>query len=411
LTGGQAKEQEKETPERKTSVTYLDYAATTPVDARVLESMQPYFTEHFGNANSLYKAGRDAYHALEAARESIAIAIGAARPSELIFTSGGTEADNAAFISVLRRVAPDGGHLVASAYEHPAILDLVKWLGKQGYDITLLNPRKDGRVYADDLAEALREDTKIVSIMHSNNEVGTINNLREMAELVHARGALFHTDAVQSLGKVPIDVQELGVDMASFSAHKIYGPKGVGALYLRRGISFDPLIKGGGQENKRRSGTQNVAGAVGFAKALELCLDEMDSEAARLSGLRDHIIKRVTDTLENTQVTAAGEGSRLPGIAPLLINGVEGESMLLQLDNQGFAISTGSACSSGSLAPSHVLLSIGVPQEIAHGSLRVSVGRFTTEKDADAFVDALIPIVERLRAMSPVYERYFGKKD
>jgi len=392
-------------------VTYLDYAATTPVDQRVLESMLPYFSEHFGNANSLYQVGRDAYHALEAARETIANGIGAARPSEIIFTSGGTEADNTAFISVLRRVAPDGGHLITSAYEHPGILNLVKWLGKQGYEITLLQPRPDGFIHVDDLAAAMREDTKIVSILHSNNEIGTINDIKALAECVHSHEtstALFHTDAVQSLGKVPFDVQELSVDMASFSAHKLYGPKGVGALYVRRGIGFDSMLKGGGQEGRRRSGTQNVAGAVGFAKALELSLAEMNSEAARLSALRDRITCRITSSLENTQATVS-TGERLPGIVPLLINGVEGESMLLQLDNQGYAISTGSACSSGSLDPSHVLMSIGVKKEIAHGSLRVSMGRFTTEAEVDGFVDALIPIVERLRAMSPVYQKYFGK--
>jgi len=373
--------------------------------------MLPYFSEHFGNANSLYQVGRDAYHALEAARETIANGVGAARPSEIIFTSGGTEADNTAFISVLRRIAPDGGHLITSAYEHPGILNLVKWLGKQGYEITLVQPRADGFIHTDDLAAAMRADTKIVSIMHSNNEIGTINDIKALAELVHSHetsDALFHTDAVQSLGKVPLDVQDLGVDMASFSAHKLYGPKGVGALYLRRGIGFDAMLKGGGQEGRKRSGTQNVVGAVGFAKALELSLPEMGSEALRLSALRDHLLKRVISSLENTQATV-NEGTRLPGIASLLINGVEGESMLLQLDNLGYAISTGSACSSGSLDPSHVLMSIGVKKEIAHGSLRVSMGRFTTEAEVDGFVDALIPIVERLRAMSPVYQKYFGK--
>ena len=389
-------------------MTYLDYAATTPVDERVLEAMLPYFSEHFGNANSLYKIGRDAYHSLEAARETIAAGIGAARPSEVIFTSGGTEADNAAFVSTLRRIAPDGGHIIASAYEHPGVLDVVKWLGKQGYEVTLLAPCADGFVHAGDLAAVLRKDTKLVSVLHSNNEIGTVNDLKPLVALAHEAGALFHTDAVQSLGKVPFDVQDLGVDLASFSAHKIYGPKGVGALYARRGVALDALIKGGGQENRRRSGTQNVAGAVGFAKALELCLEERDVESARLSTLRDYVEDRVTSTLENTQATVTSR-QRVPGIASLLINGVEGESMLLQLDNLGYAISTGSACSSGSLDPSHVLLAIGVKKEIAHGSLRVSLGRFTTKEDVEGFVDALIPIVERLRAMSPVYQRYFGK--
>ena len=401
---------------------YLDYAATTPVDKRVLEAMLPYFTEHFGNANSLYKVGRDAHHTLEAARATIATGIGAARPSEIIFTSGGTEADNAAFVSVLNRIAPpkEGasaatttrGHIITSAYEHPGVLNLVKWLAKQGFEVSFLNPRSDGYIHVDDLAAELRDDTKIVSIMHSNNEIGCVNDIRSLAKCAHERGALFHTDAVQSLGKIPLNMQDLGVDIASFSAHKIYGPKGMGALYLRRGISFEPFLKGGGQESRRRSGTQNVVGAVGFAKALELCLAEIDEEATRLSSLRDSLIDRVTSNLENTQATVDPRGcsnQHIPGIVSLLINGVEGESMLLQLDNLGYAISTGSACSSGSLDPSHVLLSIGVKKEIAHGSLRVSLGRFTTEKDVEGFADALIPIVERLRAMSPVYQRYFGK--
>jgi cysteine desulfurase len=242
--------------------------------------------------------------------------------------------------------------------------------------------------------------------MHSNNEIGAVNDLATITTLAHEVGALVHTDAVQSLGKIPFNVTELGVDMASFSAHKIYGPKGVGALYLKRGVPFDALIKGGGQETRRRSGTQNVAGAIGFAKAVEIILRELDTEIPRLQALRDRVLDQVTTRLENAEATIA-EGERLPHLAPMLIKGVEGESMLLQLDNLGFSVSTGSACSSGSLEASHVLLSIGVPQEIAHGSLRVSVGRFSTEADIDSFVDALVPIVERLRAMSPVYEKMF----
>ena len=343
---------------------------------------------------------------MEAAREVIAEGIGAARPSEVVFTSGGTESDNAAFVSVLRRIAPDGGHIITSAYEHHAVLEVAEYLAKHGYDLSIVRPRKDGFVHAEDVAELLQDNTKIVSVMHSNNEIGTVNDLAAIAKVAHERGALVHTDAVQSLGKVPFDVQELDVDLASFSSHKVYGPKGFGALYLKRGVGFDPLIKGGGQETKRRSGTQNVAGAVGFAKALELMLESRESEAMRLAALRDRVLDGITSRLENTLATVS-EGNRLPNIAPLLIKGVEGESMLLQLDNLGFAVSTGSACSSGSLEPSHVLLAIGVPQVIAHGSLRVTVGRYTTEEDITAFVDALPLIVERLRAMSPVYTKMF----
>jgi len=385
---------------------YFDYAATSPLDPQVVEAMFPYFTEAFGNANSLYALGRNAARALEDARERIAAGIGAAQPSEIVFTSGGSEADNEAFFSTLRKIAPDGGHIITSSYEHDAVLETAEWLGKHGYDLTLVKPRKDGHVYPEDVKAALRADTKLVSIMHSNNEIGAINDIKSIAAAAHEVSALMHTDAVQSLGKIPFDVVDLDVDMASFSAHKLHGPKGVGALYLKRGVRFDALIKGGGQETKRRSGTQNVAGAVGFAKALELALADRESEAVRLAALRDRVINGVTSRLENTQATIS-TGERLPNIASLLVKGVEGESMLLQLDNLGFSVSTGSACSSGSLEASHVLLAIGVPQVIAHGSLRISLGRENTEAEVDEFIEALVPIVEKLRAMSPVYKKMF----
>ena len=390
--------------------TYFDYAATTPVDPRVLESMIPYFTENFGNANSLYAIGRDAYRTVEAAREQVAALIGAERPDEVIFTSGGTESDNTALVGILTRIAPDGGaHVIVSAFEHHAILEPAEYLEKQGYELTVVAPRSDGHIHPDDLRDAMRPNTKLVSIMHANNEIGTINDIAALAAVAHEGGALFHTDAAQTLGKIPFNVVVLGVDAASFSSHKIYGPKGFGALYLKKRTPFAPLLRGGGQEFKKRSGTQNTPGAVGFAKALEIMVAEQQTEAVRLTALRDRIIDGVLATLENTQVTAP-EGARLPHIASLLINGVEGEAMLLQLDNKGIAVSTGSACSSGSLEPSHVLLSIGCPPEIAHGSLRISLGRFTTDADVDHFLEVFPPIVERLRAMSPVYARMFGSK-
>lgn len=389
---------------------YFDYAATTPVDDRVVEAMLPFFTERFGNPNSLYALGRDGFRGLEDARERVATGIGAANPNEVLFTAGGTESDNAALIGILSRTAPDGGaHLIVSAYEHHAILEPAHWLEKHGYEVTYLKPREDGHIHADDLRQAMRPDTKLVSIMHGNNEIGAVNDIRALAEVAHEGGALMHTDAAQTLGKVRFDVQALGVDAASFSGHKIYGPKGIGVLYLKRGTRFEPLLKGGGQEFKKRSGTQNVAGAVGFATALELMLSEFDTEVTRLAALRDRLIDGVTSSLENTEQTAPG-GERLPNIAPLLIKGVEGEAMLLQLDNRGIAVSTGSACSSGSLEPSHVLLACGVAQEIAHGSLRLSLGRFTTQAHVDYFLEVFPPIVERLRAMSPVYARMFGSK-
>jgi cysteine desulfurase len=389
---------------------YFDYAATTPVDERVLEAMMPYFTEKFGNANSLYAIGRDAYRTVEDARERVARDINAASPDEVIFTSGGTEGDNTALYGVLSKLAPQGGaHLIVSAFEHHAILEPAHYLEKQGYEVTVLQPRKSGHIHPDDLRAAMTPNTKLVSIMHANNEIGTINPIKELAAVAHEGGALFHTDAAQSLGKIPFDVQDLGIDLASFSSHKIYGPKGFGALYLKKRTPFNAYQRGGGQEFKKRSGTQNTPGAVGFATALELMLVDQAAETVRLSGLRDKLIDGVLSALENTQCTTAVE-PRLPHIASLLINGVEGEAMLLQLDNKGIAVSTGSACSSGSLEPSHVLLCIGVPAEIAHGSLRVSLGRFTTEADIDYFLDVFPPIVNRLRAMSPVYQKMFGSK-
>ncbi len=386
---------------------YLDYAATTPIDERVLESMMPFLTTAYGNANSLYSTGREAYSALEDARERIAKLIGADHPNEIQFTGCGTESDNAALLGIVSRKSPQGGHVIVSSFEHHAILEPAHALEKRGYEVTYLAPRKSGHIAVEDVEAALRDDTVLVSIMHGNNEIGTVQPIAEIARVAHARGALMHTDAAQTLGKIPFDVNELGIDAATFSGHKIYAAKGIGALYLRRGTPFEPLLRGGGQEFKKRSGTQNVPGAVGLARALELMVEDHEEESLRLSTLRDKVIEGVTSRLENTVATTLTE-PRLPNIASLLIKGVEGEAMLLQLDAKGIAVSTGSACSSGSLEPSHVLLSIGVPPEIAHGSLRISLGRFTTEEDIDYFLEVFPPIVERLRSMSPVYEKMFG---
>jgi len=387
---------------------YFDYAATTPVDQRVLDAMMPFFSERFGNANSLYALGRDAYRGLEDARERFAAGIGAESPNEVIFTSGGTESDNAALVGILSKAAPQGGaHLIVSGYEHHAVLHPAEWLEKHGYEVTYLAPRAEGHIHADDLRSALKPNTRLVSIMHGNNEIGTVNDIKTLAAIAHEHGALFHTDACQTLGKIPFNVVESGVDAASFSSHKIYGPKGVGALYLKRRTPFETQARGGGQEFKKRSGTQNTPGVVGMTTALEIMLAEQPEEMGRLAALRDRLISGITGALENTEPSAIA-GERLPNIAPLLIKGVEGEAMLLQLDNKGIAVSTGSACSSGSLEPSHVLLSIGCPAEIAHGSLRLSLGRFTTAADVDYFLEVFPPIVERLRSMSPVYAKMFG---
>lgn len=386
---------------------YLDYAATTPMDERVLDAMKPYFTQHFGNANSLYLLGREAYKALEDARESVQRSLNAAQPNEVLFTSGGTESDNTALIGIASAAAAKSGrHVIVSEFEHHGVLEPAKRLAKMGFEVEEISPREDGIVYAEDLRKLLREDTVLVSVMMANNEIGTIQPIAELAAATHEVGGYFHTDAVQALGKIDIDVQALGIDAASFSGHKIYGPKGFGVLYMKKGVPFEPLITGGGQEFRRRSGTQNVPGAVGFAKALELMDAEREAETARLAGLRDMLVDGVL-ALENTQLNGSRE-HRLPNIANLIIKGIEGEAMLLQLDAKGVSVSTGSACSSGSLKPSHVLLSIGCPAEFAHGSLRATVGRYTTEEDIRYFLDVFPPIVERLRSMSPVYAKMFG---
>jgi len=386
---------------------YLDYAATTPMDERVLEAMRPYFTEKFGNPNSLYGLGREAYKALEDARESVMASLNAEHPNEVLFTSGGTEADNAAMFGITAAAAAKAGrHVIVSAFEHHAILEPAKRLTKLGFEVEEIGPRKDGIVYAEDLRQMLRDDTVLVSIMMANNEIGTIQPIAELAAAAHERGAYFHTDAVQALGKLDLDVKALGIDAASFSGHKIYGPKGFGVLYLRKGVPFEVQVLGGGQEFRRRSGTQNVPGAIGFAEALRLMDAERPTEEPRLAALRDKLIDGIL-ALENTQLNGSTT-SRLPNIANMIIKGIEGEAMLLQLDAKGIAVSTGSACSSGSLKPSHVLLAIGCPQEHAHGSLRATVGRFTTEADIDYFLEVFPPIVERLRSMSPVYAKMFG---
>lgn len=388
---------------------YLDYSATTPVDPRVVDAMLPYFTEHYGNPNSLYELGRDAFKKLDAARDEFVALIGATHPNELIFTGCGTEADNTAILGIADAVRTRNGrdHVIVSAFEHKAVLTPAEYLAKHGYEVSFLKPRTDGVVHPEDLAALVTDRTSLVSVMHVNNEIGTIQPLKELAKVAHDKGACLHTDAIQSLGKIDFDVAELGVDAASFSAHKIYGPKGVGALYVKKGTLMSPMLIGGGQEFKRRSGTQNVAGVVGFVTALRIMAEEHPTEAPRLAALRDRLVDSLLGTIENTDLNG-DRAAFVPHIANFIIKGVEGESMLLQLDNKGISISTGSACSSGSLEPSHVLLSIGCPPELAHGSLRVSVGRFTTDDDVDYFMECLPPIVERLRAMSPVYAKMFG---
>lgn len=379
---------------------YLDHSATTPVRPEVLEAMLPYFKEKFGNPSSIHAWGREVRNDIEAAREKVASLIGA-EAQEIVFTGGGSESDNTAIVGAALAAKPGRRHIVTSAVEHHAVLDTVKALKARGFDVTFVPVDEYGMVHPEAVREAVRDDTCLVSIMHANNEVGTIMPIKEIAEIAHERGALMHTDAVQTVGHIPFNVQELGVDLASMSAHKFYGPKGVGVLYIRKGVRIEPLIHGGGQERKRRAGTENVAGIVGLATALELAVAEMPKEMERLTALRDRLIEGIRSRIDHVKLNGHPT-MRLPGHVNMSFRFVEGEALLLNLDLKGIAASSGSACTSGSLEPSHVLLAMGIPHEIAHGSVRMTMGRATEAEDVDYVLEVLPPIVEKLRAMSPL---------
>jgi len=383
---------------------YLDYAATAPVDERVIKTMEPYSRRFFGNPSSLHYFGQQTRGAMETAREKIAHLIGA-QPEEIVFTSGGTEADNFALKGVAYAAKLSGNHFITTKIEHSAILNPTKFLAKQGFAVTYLLPQKDGLIKPEDLRAVLTDKTILISIMHANNEVGTIEPIKKLAEVIKKfRGAkkfpLFHIDAVQTVGHIPVDVDEMGVDLLSISAHKLYGPKGVGALYVRKGITLEPFMHGGEQERGRRGSTENVAGIVGFGKACELAEQEMDAERVRLTKLRDYFIKEVMSKIE--RVTLNGHATkRLPNNINLSFESIEGESMMLSLDLAGIACSTGSACSSNTLETSHVMLALGVNPEMAHSSLRFTLGKETTKQDLDYTVNQLVKIIKRLRDISP----------
>ncbi|MDI9460350.1 cysteine desulfurase NifS [Candidatus Darwinibacter acetoxidans] len=380
---------------------YMDHAATTPVRPEVLEAMLPYFNTEFGNPSSVYSWGRSARKALDSARDLVAELLGASA-SEIVFTAGGSEGANMAVKGVAWADQGRGKHIITSAIEHHAVLDTVLWLEKQGFEVTVLPVDEFGSVSPAQVREALRPDTILVSIMHANNEVGTIQPISEIGAIVREHGAKFHTDAVQTAGVLELDVQALNVDLLSISAHKFYGPKGVGALYVRKGVRLHPLVHGGAQEKRRRAGTENTAGIVGMAKALELAQAERVDENARLTKMRDRLIQGL-QKIPHTRVNGSLE-QRLPNNVNVCFEFIEGESMLLNLDLRGIAASSGSACTSGSLDPSHVLLAMGLSHEIAHGSLRLTLGRDNTEADVDVVLQEVPGIVERLRAMSPLYQ-------
>lgn len=382
---------------------YMDNAATTRVKQEVLEEMLPYFTENYGNPSSIYTLGSKSKNAIEIARERVAKAINA-DPKEIFFTAGGSEADNWAIKGVAFANRNRGNHIITSKIEHHAVLHTCEYLENQGFKVTYLDVDEYGVVDLEQLKNSITEDTILITIMFANNEIGTIQPIKEIGQIAKEHGVYFHTDAVQAVGHVKIDVDELNIDLLSMAAHKFYGPKGVGALYIRKGVKIDSLIAGGGQERNRRAGTENVPGIVGMGKAIELAYEHLDESNAKLIKLRDKLISKVLDNIDHVRLNGHPT-KRLPGNVNLCFEYIEGESMLLSLDMEGIAASSGSACTSGSLEPSHVLLAIGLPHEIAHGSLRLSLGDFNTEEEVDYVVDKLIEIVSRLRAMSPLYEK------
>ncbi|MBU2540420.1 MAG: cysteine desulfurase NifS [Candidatus Omnitrophica bacterium] len=380
---------------------YLDYAATTPTDPKVVEAMKPFFSERFGNPSSLHSFGQEAKQAIEEARSTLAQSLGA-KPEEIIFTSGGTESDNMALFGVVEAKKDKGNHIIVSAIEHHAVHEPAKLLEKRDTNVTYIPVDKGGLVNPEDVKKAIRPETILISIMHANNEIGTVQPISEIGSIAKAKGITFHSDAVQTVGHIPINVDELNVDLLSLSAHKFYGPKGVGALYVRKGTRIGRFLHGGDQEKGKRSSTHNTTGIVGLGAAVRLCQQNLAREEKEQIALRDKLIKgiqdKIPDCLLNGHVT-----KRLPNNVNFSFKYVEGESIILNLDMLGIAVSTGSACTSSNLEASHVLLAIGLSHELAHGSLRFTLGRWTKEEEIDYCLEQLSPVIEKLRQMSPLY--------
>lgn len=386
---------------------YLDNAATTKMSKEVVDAMLPYFTEDFGNASAIYKFAGRSKEALTSAREYIAGSIGA-QPKDLYFTSGGTEADNWALKATAEAYESKGKHIITSKIEHHAILHTCEYLEKRGYEITYIDVDENGIIDIEALERAIRPDTILISVMFANNEIGTIQPIAEIGKIAKAHGVLFHTDAVQAYAQLPINVDEMNIDMMSASAHKLNGPKGVGFLYIRKGLKLRSFMHGGAQERGRRATTENIPGIVGFAKAAQLSFDALSDKMAKETALRDHLIERISKEIPYCRLNGDRE-RRLPNNVNFSFQFIEGESMLIMLDMQGICASSGSACTSGSLDPSHVLLAIGLPHEIAHGSLRLTVSPENTMEQMDFVVDELKKIIDRLRQMSPLYEDFVKK--
>ena len=389
-------------------VIYLDNAATTKTAPEVVEAMLPYFTENFGNPSSVYGFAAANKEAITQQREVIANSLGA-KTNEIYFTAGGSESDNWALKATVEAYGKKGKHIITSKIEHHAILHTCEYLEKNGCEVTYLNVDENGIVDLEELKNAIREDTVLISIMFANNEIGTIQPIKEIGAIAHEHGILFHTDAVQAFGQVPINVDEMNIDMLSASGHKLNGPKGIGFLYIRKGVKIRSFVHGGGQERKRRAGTENVPGIVGFGKAVERAVRTMEERTSKETALRDYMISRIENEIPHCRLNG-DRTKRLPNNVNFSFRFVEGESLLIMLDMKGICASSGSACTSGSLDPSHVLLAIGLPHEIAHGSLRMTLSDETTKEEIDFVVDELVAIVQRLRNMSPLYEDFVKKQ-
>ncbi len=382
---------------------YLDNSATTPLKEEVLDAMLPYLKEHFGNPSSIYTIGQSAKAAVEKAREQVSSALGA-DSREIFFTGSGTEADNWAIKGIARMKAPKGKHIISSKIEHHAVLHTLQALEKEGFSVTYLDVDEHGLISLDELKAALRPDTILITIMTANNEIGTIEPIAEIGKIARENKILFHTDAVQAIGSIDINVKDMNIDLLSLSAHKFGGPKGIGALFVRSGIRPENFIHGGAQERSRRAGTENVASIVGLGKAITLATENIEEKTKKIRAMRDRLIKEIPEKIPYVKLNGHPE-ARLPGNVNFSFQFIEGESLLLLLDLNGIAASSGSACTSGSLDPSHVLLALGLPHEIAHGSLRLSIGEINTDEDIDTVLDVLPKIVQRLRDMSPLYEQ------
>ena len=383
---------------------YFDNSATTKTDEKVLESMMPYLSENYGNPSSIYKIGRENKKAVEESREKIAKILNC-KPEEIYFTAGGSESDNTAIKGIARAYKNKGNHIVTSKIEHPAVLETCKQLEKEGFEVTYIGVDENGILNLEELKNAIKPSTILISVMFANNEIGTIQPIYEIGKIAKENDIFFHTDAVQAVGSLRINVQELNIDTLSLSGHKFYGPKGIGALYVRTGVKFEKFISGGHQERNKRAGTENVAGIVGIGKAIEIAYDNLEEHNKKIRELRDYYVKEVEQKIPYIKINGDKE-RRLPGNSNISFRFIEGESLLLNLDLKGICASSGSACTSGSLDPSHVLLAIGLPHEIAHGSLRISIGKYNTKEEVDYLVKNLVEIVTRLREMSPLWEEF-----